>query len=62
MIAAEVVELAQDPFGDGSTFAQVLAYGGKLMLAPRQDGRSVTWMNRDGSGSGGDLAGLPRRT
>lgn len=46
---SEAVELFDDPFGDGTSFAFVFSYAGKLYLGPNQDGTGAVRANPDGS-------------
>jgi hypothetical protein len=45
------VQLASNPFGDGTAFAQLAALGGQLLVGPRGDGTGAVSMNPDGTGA-----------
>ncbi|MBS1151711.1 MAG: Flagellar hook-length control protein FliK, partial [Myxococcaceae bacterium] len=51
VIGSEVVWLATDPFADGTSFAFVFSYGGKVWLGPRKTGLGAVSMNPDGTGA-----------
>jgi hypothetical protein len=44
------VELAFDPFQDGTSFAHVAGYRGQVWLGPNRDGTRLARLNPDGSG------------
>jgi hypothetical protein len=44
------VELALDPFQDGTSFAHVAGYRGQVWLGPNRDGTRLARLNPDGSG------------
>ncbi|QRK07057.1 hypothetical protein JQX13_44570 [Archangium violaceum] len=49
----EVEPLLDDPLGDGSPFAQVLEYGGRLYLGPNRSGTRGVSVDLDGLGARG---------
>ena len=50
-LVPEVVQLASDPFADGTPFSYVTEYHGQLWLGPRVDGAAAVSMGLDGSGA-----------
>lgn len=48
---AEVVQVASNPFGDGTPFSFLFEYTGQLWLGPSQSGAGAVSMNADGSGA-----------
>ena len=47
----EVVAIATNPFGDGSTFSYLADFSGQLWLGPNASGTGAVRMNADGSGA-----------
>jgi hypothetical protein len=45
----DAVPVASDPFADGSSFAYVFSYSGRVYLGPSGDGASAVRMNYDGT-------------
>ncbi len=43
--------VADDPFGDGTDFTYVAAYGGQVYLGPSADGSTLVRMDPDGTGA-----------
>jgi hypothetical protein len=47
----EVTLIASDPFGDGTPYADVVQFQGRLLFGPRQDGAAVLSTDYDGGGA-----------